>query len=169
MTKTGRHQRKLRNMKLTEKYRFQYLGHWILISLLFLVLLDIAVYLLYQQMWQNFVPQGAELAMEESFRHAQAIFTVTIMSLLFAGAVLGLAAFTAHRIGGPFIAMRRTMARVRDGDLNGRLKFRKYDKLEEVEASFNEMMDALQERVEAAESTARTPDFVDEMLVTVKS
>lgn len=169
MTKTGRQQRKMRNMKLTEKYRFQYLGHWILISFLFLILLDIAVYLLYHQMWQTFVPQGAELAMEHSFRYGQVIRTLTVVSVLFGWAIAFLAMFTAHRIGGPYIALRRTMDSIREGNLSARLKFRKYDKLNEVEASFNAMAEELQKRIEAAESAARAPEVVEEVLVSVES
>ena len=62
----SRRQRKLSNMKLTEKYRFQHFGHWILICLALLALLNVTVFLLYQQIWQSAVPQGADLAAENS-------------------------------------------------------------------------------------------------------
>ena len=151
MSKTGRHQRKLSNVKLTEKYRFMYLGHWIAICFLFLGLLDIAVVLLYDQLWQSHVPQGADLALEQGFRHTQLITTLVGFSSLFAAGILLLAAFTAHRIGGPYLALKRTMASIRDGDINSRLLLRNYDKLDDVEKAFNEMMDALQARYEGSD------------------
>ena len=148
MSKTGRHQRKLSNVKLTEKYRFKYLGHWISICFLFLGLLDIAVVLLYDQLWQSHVPQGADLALEQGFRHTQLITSLVGFSSLFAAGILLLAAFTAHRIGGPYLALKRTMASIRAGNTDARLLFRNYDKLDDVEKAFNEMMDALQARYE---------------------
>ena len=139
-------QRKISNLKLTEKYRFQYLGHWVLICLTFLALLDVAVFLLYQQMWQGAIPQGAAIADEQTWRYVKVWSTISVMSLLFAAAIILLAIYTAHRIGGPLIALRGAMADVRDGDLSRRLKFRKYDKMNDVESGFNEMVDALQSR-----------------------
>ena len=143
MKKTGRQQRKLSNVKLTEQYRFKYLGYWILISFLFLSLLDVAVYLLYEQMWQGFVAQGADVALEEAFRQSQVWTTIVGISSLFLVTILLLAAFTAHRIGGPYLAMKRIMALIQGGDLNARLHFREYDKLDDVEKAFNDMLDAL--------------------------
>ena len=145
---SGRQQRSFRNLKLTERYRFQYLGHWVLICFLFLALLDVAVFLLYEQMWQSTVPQGADLASEQAWRFAQVGSALSLISVLFAVAIILLAVYTAHRIGGPLLAMKRTMAAVRDGNLDQRLHFRGYDKLDDVELAFNEMMDAVQERIE---------------------
>ena len=161
MNKTGRHQRKLSNVKLTEKYRFKYLGHWILISFLFLSLLDIAVYLLYEQMWQGFVAQGADVALEEAFRHSQVWTTIVGISSLFVAAILLLAAFTAHRIGGPYLAMKRTMSSIQEGNVSGRLRFREYDKLDDVEKAFNDMMDALQARIVRLEESRGGSEVID--------
>ena len=168
MNKTGRHQRKLSNVKLTEKYRFKYLGHWVLISFLFLTLLDIAVYLLYQQMWQGFTTPGADMALERAFRHSQVMTTIVGTSGLFAAAILLLAVFTAHRIGGPYLAIKRVMANVRDGDVSSRLRFREYDRLDDVENAFNEMLDALQTRIERLEGTKGALEVLGEAAIPVE-
>lgn len=59
-------------------------------------------------------------------------------------AVVALAVFTTHRLAGPWIAVRRALDRVRDGDLDTPLRIRTVDPyLREVERSFNEMREAL--------------------------
>lgn len=150
-------QRRFSNFKVTEKYRFQFLGHWVLICLIFLALLDAAVFMLYQQMWQGSIPQGAAFAAEQANQYIKVGTTIILMSAIFASAILLLAVYTAHRIGGPLIALRRAMADVREGNLNRRLKFRKYDKMNDVEDDFNAMLDALQARFEG--DSAANPDL----------
>jgi methyl-accepting chemotaxis protein len=147
---TGRHQRKLSNVKLTEKYRFQYLGLWMMICFFFIALLNVAVFLLYEQMRLLAQPEGVDVELGLALDHSAAMVTILALTLAFGFSVVALAIFTAHRIGGPYIALKRTMAAIREGDLSQRLKFRDYDKLEELEAAFNEMMDSVQARAEGA-------------------
>jgi nitrogen fixation/metabolism regulation signal transduction histidine kinase len=55
-------------------------------------------------------------------------------------AVIALAVFTTHRLGGPWIAVRRALESVRAGDLETQLRIRSADPyLQEVERAFNEM------------------------------
>ena len=59
-------------------------------------------------------------------------------------AVVALAVFTTHRLAGPWIAVRRALDRVRDGDLDTPLRIRTVDPyLRDVERAFNEMREAL--------------------------
>jgi nitrogen fixation/metabolism regulation signal transduction histidine kinase len=59
-------------------------------------------------------------------------------------AVVALAVFTTHRLAGPWIAVRRALDRVRDGDLDTPLRIRTVDPyLREVERAFNEMRESL--------------------------
>lgn len=147
---TGRHQRKLRNVKFTEKYRFQYLGLWMMICFFFIALLNVAVFLLYEQMRLLAQPEGVDVELGLALDHTASMITILALTLAFGFAVVALAIFTAHRIGGPYIALQRTMAAIREGDLDQRLRFRDYDKLEDLESAFNEMMDSVQARVEGA-------------------
>ncbi len=148
--KTGRHQRKLRNVKFTEKYRFQYLGLWMMVCFFFIALLNVAVFLLYEQMRLLAQPEGVDVELGLALDQTATMVTILGLTLAFGFAVVALAVFTAHRIGGPYIALKRTMAAIREGDLNQRLKFRDYDKLEDLEGAFNEMMDSIQARMQSS-------------------
>lgn len=146
------HQRRLKNLCLTEKYRFQYLGHWVLVCFLFLVLLNLCLYALYEQVWLDHAPAGLDFPVERMHHNMQVAGLLVAVSAFFGMAILLLSIFTAHRIGGPFIALKRTMAQIEKGDWTARLRFRRYDKLEDVEQAFNSMMDALQTRHEGRRS-----------------
>jgi len=59
---------------------------------------------------------------------------------LIVAAVIGLAVFTTHRLAGPWIAIRRAIDAVKQGDYDYDLKIRTVDRyLKGVETSFNEM------------------------------
>ena len=58
-----------------------------------------------------------------------------------------LAVFTTTRLAGPWVGLHRALDDVKNGDMDRRLTFRRGDKhLRDVERSFNEMMEALNER-----------------------
>lgn len=62
-------------------------------------------------------------------------------------AVFGLGVFTTHRLAGPWIAVRRAMDDVANGDLDRRLVVRQADAyLKDVETSFNQMMETIREQ-----------------------
>lgn len=70
-----------------------------------------------------------------------------LQTVLIAIAVVGLGVFTTHRLAGPWIAVRRALDQVREGDLDTELRIRSRDAhLREVERSFNEMVAALRDR-----------------------
>jgi methyl-accepting chemotaxis protein len=71
-------------------------------------------------------------------------------------AVVALAVFTTHRLAGPWIAVRRALDRVRDGDLETPLRLRTVDPyLREVERAFNEMRESLRRAAAGGGSSAR--------------
>jgi HAMP domain-containing protein len=68
-------------------------------------------------------------------------------------AAIGLAIFATSRAAGPLVALRTAFEDVKGGDLSRRIRFRRSDRhFREVERAFNEMMEALDGRVEPEES-----------------
>jgi len=87
------------------------------------------------------------LVPEESYGDVW-FFLATRVPIL-ALAAIGLAIFTTNRVAGPLVLMRRAFVRVKEGDMDHRLKFRQTDRhLRNLEAAFNEMMVAIKERGE---------------------
>ena len=83
-----------------------------------------------------------------------ALALVLETALIF-GAVAALAVFTTHRLAGPWIAVRRALDRVRDGDLDTPLRIRSVDPyLRDVERSFNEMRESLRQGAPGGRSDA---------------
>jgi nitrogen fixation/metabolism regulation signal transduction histidine kinase len=81
---------------------------------------------------------------------------LVVQTSLLLVAVFALGVFTTHRLAGPWIAIRRALEDVADGNLNRRLTLRQSDTyLEEVEVAFNDMMETLSaEKVEAGRPDA---------------
>ena len=74
-------------------------------------------------------------------RSSTALLFETVLVVI---AIAALAVFTTHRLAGPWIAVRRALDRVRDGDLETPLRIRTVDPyLREVERAFNEMRESL--------------------------
>ena len=69
------------------------------------------------------------------------------MTLIAVAGMLTLAMLTAHRIAGPYIALKQTFKAIKEGDLDCRLSFRGYDQLSEVEDAFNQLMNDLQRKI----------------------
>ncbi len=76
-------------------------------------------------------------------------FLLTRMPIIVLVAI-GIAIFTTTRVAGPLVHLKRVCEAVRDGDMDRRLSFRRSDgHLRELEAAFNEMMVALNERADS--------------------
>lgn len=79
---------------------------------------------------------------------------LVVQTSLLLVAVFALGVFTTHRLAGPWIAVRRALEDVADGNLERRLTLRASDTyLEEVEVAFNDMIDSLK-----SEAAAGRPD-----------
>ena len=129
--------RKLRGSgyKHTLPWVFPHFGIWIF------VLVTSAPILAITMMLTGLVPD---------YLHRELWFFLLTRVPAIAVAGIALAIFTTTRATGPLVQMGRVFEDVKRGDMDRRLRFRKSDKaFRGLETSFNEMMDALSERVES--------------------
>ncbi len=130
-------------VKLTYPYALRYLGLWLVVTILAILVFSATSYFLLADRLE-----GAAL-----HRLATLLFAETVVVIL---ALVALALFTTHRLAGPFIAFKRAFDDVKAGDLGRRIRLRRADgPLVEVEAAFNEMMESLEAR--KSPSTAPLP------------
>lgn len=61
--------------------------------------------------------------------------------------VLILGLFYSHRIAGPMFALKRVLQRVQNGDLGTAMHIRATDEFHDVEASFNQMVEGLNQKM----------------------
>jgi len=119
-------------VKLTYPYVLRYLGLWLVVTILAILVFSVTSYFLLANRLA-----GAELQ-----RFATILLAQTIGVIL---ALVALALFTTHRLAGPFIALKRAFDDVKTGDLTRRVRFRRADgHLLEIESAFNEMMESLE-------------------------
>ena len=140
--------RTLSAIALTKKFHMRYMGWWVIVSIVHVVLLSGAAYLVYDQAQGLRAPRAEAYVLEEMFQRDMTLAVLIVETLLFIAAIFALAIMTVHRIAGPYLALKRTCDAIRDGNIDHRLHFREYDGLEEVQVSFNQMMDVLQERID---------------------
>lgn len=147
MTEKPRYKRSLKSLKLTRQFHYRYLGFWVLICLCMLAALNLILFLYIDEHW------GSPFSFDTGFFEEYLILRHVILAAmwleiaLFTVAIVGLAKVTVHRIAGPLVRLRATFDAVAEGKLDQKLKFRDYDHLEEVEASFNRMMETLRARM----------------------
>lgn len=135
--------RSIANVKLTRKFHFRYLGLWMLMTACLVLVLNMVLLLYYQESWelQRWNPEVAD---ELASLRGDVVTALVAEIAFFLLAILGMGVFTAHRIAGPYLRMKNVFNEVADGNLGCRIKFRKYDRLEDVEAAFNRMMDSVE-------------------------
>jgi nitrogen fixation/metabolism regulation signal transduction histidine kinase len=121
--------------KFALPYVLRYSWVWIVVVVAAVPVFSVASYIL-----------TAGLLTEDAQGH---LWTVVLTRTpLIALAVVVLAVFTTQRLAGPFVALKRAFEDVKSGDLDRRLRFRRSDAhLRDVENAFNDMMDALQQRL----------------------
>lgn len=121
-------------VKHTLPFLGRFAGLWLAVSVGAVVVASVSTYLV----------MGA--AAEATTGSQQLVLIGQTLFLILA--LVGLAVFTTHRLAGPWIAIRRALRDVRDGDLDRRLKIRTADRhLKEVEHEFNAMMESLRGKV----------------------
>jgi len=156
MKSTGS-KRKLSSVKLTGAFHFRYLGLWVFLSLFLVLFFNVALYMLLEAQWGQISTLGASSLREYILmRKAFGVALVTEM-LFFAAAIIALSVTTTHRIAGPFVRLRAAFEDVAGGNLNHRLRFRKYDELGEVAKSFNRMMDTVREQSDEKSHSQKDP------------
>lgn len=139
---------------MTRKYRFQFLGIWMVVLILLICMLDLSIYNSYTQLWATPIAHSADALTRLAYQKWFAVVNIVLLSTVLVSAMASLALFSGHRIGGPYLALKRTMGEIRDGNFDARLHFRDYDKMEDVEAAFNEMMDVLQDEIRTSKNEA---------------
>ena len=141
--------RKYSNVRITSKYHMPFLGCWVLVCMV-LVSLFIFGVIRYEQLWsQHTLPHDNDLAAFE-IQQSQTMNRLILTGAAFLVGVLLLALLTAHRIAGPYIAILRTLNAIKGGDLNYQLRFRKYDRLDDLAQTFNEVIVQLRDQIEKA-------------------
>ena len=133
----GQEKRSVRSLIKTSKYHWLYIGNILavtlgLVALLYLMLLQKIIAL----------TVGQDPALIKSL-----IGALTLGAFAVGALVTLVALLQAHRVSGVHIKLKNTFDRVKNGDLDTQLAFRKSDQLTDVENSFNEMMEAVRERL----------------------
>ena len=138
-----RPRRNLSNVRLTAKYHYRHMALWIVLTLCFLLALNVYFYewlamQLRAASHSPSDPEGYYLLMRPIL-----LVGLAVEFVLFAFGIVALAQVTSHRIAGPYLRIQKVCQEIRDGNIECRLKFRNYDHIEEVEDAFNQMMEAL--------------------------
>ena len=122
-------------LRHTFPYFVRYAALWLVVTIAAVLVASVSSYLLFAAR-----VGGAGVA---GLRYA--LIIQTVLTIL---AVVALAVFTTHRLAGPWIAVRRALEAVRDGDLQARLRFRASDpRIQVVEVAFEQMLASLRERI----------------------
>ncbi len=145
MTQTNK--RSLKNVTLTSKYHFQYVGSLLAVLLGFVLL----VYFLLLFHYYSITLGMGDF---DNFSWT-AVLGLTFIAGIMALGLSGVAVLAAHRIAGVHVKLRNVMKQIEEGDLDAKLKFRSTDKLEDVEEAFNSMMASLRARIESAHESAK--------------
>ena len=128
-------------LRHTLPYVLRFAGLWLVVTIAAIVVASMSSYMVFAQ-------RASETAA------AQLRTVVTIQAVLSILAVIALAVFTTHRLAGPWIAVRRALDRVREGDFDTGLRLRATDpRIKEVELAFAQMLDSLRQRQRAAGTT----------------
>lgn len=136
--------RRLSNVHLTRQFHWRYMGLWVLLTMFLGLAFNVICYMLIEgDPTRIYTVNQSELEHYLTLRQAFLIGTVVEMVILFGG-VIALAVFTAHRLAGPYIRLCAAFEAIGSGDYTYRLKFRRYDHLQNVEEAFNRMVERVQ-------------------------
>jgi HAMP domain-containing protein len=126
-------------IRLTLPFLFRYSALWLIVTVLTGLLFGIASYLATFSR-----PEG-------DGEPRQFLLVIAAQTLFLIVALVALAIFTTHRLAGPYIALKRAFEAVKQGDLEHPLRLRSTDlPLQELEASFNEMLAVLRGRIQGS-------------------
>jgi nitrate/nitrite-specific signal transduction histidine kinase len=132
-------------LRHTLPYVVRFAGLWLVVTIAAIVVASVSSFWLFAER----VGEGGA---------AQLRTVIVVQATLSILAVIALAVFTTHRLAGPWIAVRRALDRVRDGDLDGGLRLRATDpRIKEVELAFAQMLDSLRQRYRAAAPLVADP------------
>lgn len=125
-----RERRSWRNMELTSKYHYKYMSVWVLVTVgLLIATYFTGLLFLYVQHYS-----GSGLPLEPL------TWAGTVVAVFCCALAIWRGFLTAHRLAGVHVKLAQTFQRVADGDKNVELRFRSYDRLENVEEAFKALM-----------------------------
>jgi nitrogen fixation/metabolism regulation signal transduction histidine kinase len=128
-------------LRYTLPFLFRFAGMWLVVTVTAVLVTAVISYLRFAH---------RDDAAAADLRNA--LLLQTILSLI---AVVGLAVFTTHRLAGPWIAIKRALDSVRDGDLRTGLRLRGSDPQNlPVQVAFEQMLESLRKRIPDAEPPA---------------
>lgn len=142
-----RPRRSLRNMYLTKKFHFLYMGLWIGICVCMLLIIDALVFLYLREHWISLQLRAGLTVDHPPVLTLVYILAISAETAFLAAGIVFLAKSTAHRVAGPYIRLQRVFDAIREGNMEQTLKFRSYDRLEDVEKSFNSMMESIRQKL----------------------
>ncbi len=141
--KQGAQRRSIKSIKITWRYYDRILLLWTFSAILPIIFFNGLIFLLaqllapeYAEMWNTAFPDGP------SMTSAAFLFCLVNAGMIIFGVTM-LALLTTHRLTGPYINIKNTCDRIQGHDDDPRLKFRKDDRLDDVQDAFNEMLDRL--------------------------
>jgi HAMP domain-containing protein len=146
LVKTKNNRRNPWNFSYTARHHVRYLGPWVVTCGALTTLLSVVFALdLRDHIFR--APGAPDL---HAYYSGLGWLTVLTLAAIVAFVVMGKAC--AHRLAGPQIAIKNVCEQVLAGNMKARLKFRDYDRLEDVEQTFNDMLNKLQAQLDAREN-----------------
>ena len=149
MVMTGKIKR--RNYLIDKRFQLKYTG---LILLFMFLVAAVVAYTVYYTGWMlmgerlaNVYPQGRLVTIMKTIN-----MTLIVRLLVLAPLVAVVAILLSHKIAGPLYRIERFLRLVAHGDFSSRLRLRKYDELQGLADSVNEMTDDLRGRVQKVKS-----------------
>ena len=147
--------RRLSNVRLTRRYRIAYMGLWIAVTMLLVVVMNAVLYLYVEERWGGLASLSSSFHQQYIAIRNTFVLALIAETILFGFAIFGLAIMTTHRIAGPYVRLKAVFEEVKNGNYQQSMKFRSYDALEDVADAFNAMMERIRADVTAGSEPAQ--------------
>ena len=110
-------------------------------------------------------PMGAEISYLERARE-EMLWLLIGMQFVMLGLSFIISIFTSHKIAGPIYKTIQFFRQVKEGQLDGHLKFRDHDYFPELAVEFNEMMATLRTKITDKSDTINLATTKVEAMIT---
>ena len=147
-------QRKLSNVKMTKDFHFRYMGLWVVATGTLLMGMNMLFFTAVEIHFKNIIEVSNATRAQYLDIRTELMWGLLAETVLFSLGIAALGALTAHRTAGPYLRLRRAFNSVKSGELDHRLKFREYDKLDFLEKAFDEMMQSMVTRMQEGATAA---------------
>lgn len=125
--------RSVKNVHLTKRYHWPYVGNWLALNLVQLALIEICTLFILSNL------QGVGLAVGKLAIGSVVVCIAMIAMLCSLGVVW------AHRLAGVHLRTESTFLKIAEGDKSVRLRYRDSDRLEDLELAFDLMMSSFEQ------------------------